>query len=598
MCGIAGIADFKRNVVSVETLNKMLAAQFHRGPNDQGIYHNEHVCMGMRRLAIIALENGAQPCFSNNERFALVFNGEIYNYQELRRELISQGYRFVTDSDAEVIVNLYQRDGLDFYNQLEGMFAIAIYDKIEDSFLLARDYTGKKPLFYAFHDGVLSFASELKALLEQKNIKRKINLPALDYFLRYRVVPGDQSIFESVQKVPPGSTIVFNARGQTQQHHWRVDYKSDEAPSLDDWVDEIDAALNQAISKRLSAEVPVGTMLSGGLDSSLVTAIACKQQKRKLNTFAVGFHEADYSELDYARRLAEDLGTEHHSYIINRDEALDAAHKMVSHFGEPFAFPSSIACYFMYFLARQNVTVVLGGDGADELFGGYARYEFAGCYPNFPSNAILPRKVDIPGRDWSPNTFSTFYLSLLTDGLGLKQRRQLYSPMFKKHLTDVPSENPSFRKAPILAAMEYDFNHWMKEAQLVKIDTASMANSLEVRSPFLDKQVIAIGSKLPHRYKIQKEQRKFLLYTLAKRYLPDYIARRKKQELAVPLEKWIFSSIKEKIFEVILSDRALSRGYFDADQLRSFVKEAQEEDSYMLWTLYILEKWHEIIADG
>jgi asparagine synthase (glutamine-hydrolysing) len=369
---------------------------------------------------------------------------------------------------------------------------------------------------------------------------------------------------------------------------------------LGDRVDQLDEALNTAVAKRLVAEVPVGTMLSGGLDSSLITAIACKQGYRRLKTFAVGFREAEFNELAYARRLADDLGTDHHDYIITPTEAFEAAHGLIAHFGEPFAFPSSIASYFMYRLAREHVTVVLGGDGADELFGGYARYSLVAAFPNFSTGFVLPRKVDLGDETWR-DRFREFYQALLTDGLGSNLRQALYSAILKQQLTEDTRVTPMRRYGDELvchsdhlsAAMQYDFNHWMREAQLVKVDIASMANSLESRAPFLDKHVIRIGSRTPSALKIRDGKEKYLLHSVARRYLPDYILNRKKQELAVPLEQWIVTSMKTQIAETLLGDEALARGYFDPDALRRFVNTSDGRQSYAMWTLYMLEKWHQ-----
>ncbi|KYN62864.1 asparagine synthetase B [Pantoea agglomerans] len=607
MCGIAGVINYHRQPTQPSLLASMLASLKHRGPDQEGVYHQGHVGIGMRRLKIIALDNGAQPCYSNDGRYVLVFNGEIYNYRLLRAELIAQGFRFETESDAEVIVNLYQRDGEAFYQRLDGMFALAIYDRIDDTLLLARDPAGKKPLFYALHDGVVSFSSELNSLLKDERIPRHIDPVALDYYLRFRVVPGDRCIFQNISKVPAGGGVSFALGKESRQHYWRVAYQPepDEKP-LEQWIDEIDEYLNQAISKRLMAEVPIGTMLSGGLDSSLITAIACKQSRHKLKTFAVGFNESAFSELEYSRRLAKELGTEHHDFIITPGEAFDAAHDLVKHFGEPFAFPSSIASHFMYRLARQHVAVVLGGDGADELFGGYARYSLVANFPHLPAEHKLPRKVDLLNKTWRADEFPEFYQALLTDGVGGQLRQQLYSRSMALRLAEEGSvaqvrsyrDELTMHSDPLSAAMEYDFNHWMQEAQMVKVDIASMANSLEVRAPFLDRQIVGFGSRLPGQLKLHAGKEKYLLQCLAKRYLPDYIVDRKKQELAVPLEQWMVSSMKTLIIDTLTSEQALSRGYFNPDKLRQFVREFDGSHSYALWTMYMLEKWHQQFFDN
>lgn len=406
----------------------------------------------MRRLKIIALDNGAQPCYSNDGRYVLVFNGEIYNYRILRAELIAQGFRFDTESDAEVIVNLYQRAGEAFYQRLDGMFALAIYDRINDTLLLARDPVGKKPLFYALRDGVVSFSSELSSLLKDQSIPRRIDPVALDYYLRFRVVPGDRCIFQGVSKVPAGG----------------------------------------------------GVSITHGQES------------------------------------------------------------------------------------RQNY------------------YSLVANFPHLPAEHNLPRKVDLFNKIWQADSFPEFYQALLTDGAGGQLRQQLYSRQMALQLAEENSvaqvrsygDELTRRPGPLSAAMEYDFNHWMQEAQMVKVDIASMANSLEVRVPFLDKQVVGLGSSLPTRFKLHAGKEKYLLHCLAKRYLPDYIVNRKKQELAVPLEQWMVSSMKTRIIDTLTSEQALSRGYFNPSRLRQFVREFDGGQSYALWTLYMLEKWHQQFIDN
>lgn len=606
MCGIAGIVDFNFNSIDESKIKIMLSALHYRGPDQEGVFLDGHAGLGIRRLKIIALDNGAQPCFSNNNRFVLVFNGEIYNYRLLRHQLIKQGYSFTTDSDAEVIVNLFQRDRENFYHSLDGMFAVAIYDRKENSLFLARDYSGKKPLYYFYDSGVTVFASELNSLLKYGQIPKEINIEALDYFLKFRVTPGDQSILRSVNKVNPGGGVFFNQQDCFPKQYWRVHYQPlTPASNLNQWLNDLDKCLNESIEKRLTAEVPVGTMLSGGLDSSLITAMAQKQSSKPLNTFSIGFHEAKFNEADHARRLAKDLGTCHHEFFIDADQAIETAHQLVAHFGEPFAFPSSIASYLMYQLAKQEVTVVLGGDGADELFGGYARYQLVSQFPHLPLDAKLPRRVDLQSKPWANYGFNEFYQDLLTDGLGRNLREKLYRPDIKASLlTQAISQSNKFssttgtkERSTLTQAMEHDFNHWMLEAQLVKIDIASMANSVEVRAPFLDKHVIELATRLPESYKIHNGQEKFILYELAGRYLPPYVKTRKKQELAVPLEKWVFSSFKSLIINTIIGEQALERPYFNPDALRLYVNQATEEDSYALWTLYTLEKWHQQFID-
>lgn len=602
MCGIAGIIDFEGRGVDVGLFNDMLSKLVHRGPDEVGSYIDGNVAIGIRRLKVIALDNGSQPCFSTNGRYVVVFNGEIYNFKVLRNELISLGHSFKTDSDAEVIVNLYQQYGAKFCDYLEGMFAVAIYDRLAGALLLARDPVGKKPLFFTNHAGCLYFSSELGSLLCNQELPRDLNYAALDYFLRFRVIPVNECIFNSIKKLPPGTFVYFNNSTTTATHYWQVKYSEDREMDVDKAVDDLDRLLTAAVETRLAAEVPVGTMLSGGLDSSLVTAIACRLKPGKMHTFSVGFNEATYNELQYSRALARDLGTIHKDIIVTAKPALEAANQLVAHFGEPFAFPSSIASFFMYQLAAKDVTVVLGGDGADEIFGGYARYNLVRGFPDNIKLDNLPRRVDLPNDSLSNLTFAQLYQGLLTDGLTTPLHTMLYSPNLLERLATFDAEKAMEKRFspldssqnPLGAAMSFDFNHWMPEAQLVKVDIASMANSLEVREPFLDKHVVQFGTALPNELKIHSGKEKFVLNKVAQRYLPEYILNRKKQELSVPIDQWLVSSLHDEIVQMITSEEALSRNYFNPDALISFAHEADHRNSYALWTLYILEKWHRV----
>jgi asparagine synthase (glutamine-hydrolysing) len=605
MCGITGVIDLNGHPIEDTVFDRMLEKLIHRGPDEAGHFVDSNFALGIRRLKVVALENGSQPCFSTNKQYVIVFNGEIYNFKILRDQLRGLGYQFNTGSDAEVIVNLYQQYGSSFCDYLEGMFAAAIYNRVTGELILARDPTGKKPLFFANHAGRVYFSSELDSLLCATDLPRDLNYSALDYYLRFRVIPSDESIFKVIQKVPPGTFIRFNSSGVTVTRYWQVEYREDISKhNIDECVDELDSLLTAAVETRLAAEVPVGTMLSGGLDSSLVTAIACRLKPGKLHTFSVGFNEAEYNELAFARSLAHDLGTIHRDITITAQPALEAANRLIAHFGEPFAFPSSIACFFMYQLAAEDVTVVLGGDGADEVFGGYARYRLVQQFPDQLSLKDLPRQVELANYAIGHHEFDQLYQNLLTDGLTESLRTSLYSPSFLEQL-EFCRANEKLQKRfsvlnsqndPLKAAMSFDFNHWMPEAQLVKVDISSMANSLEVREPFLDRSVIQFGTSLSNAMKIHPLKEKYVLNKLAERYLPSYILNRKKQELSVPIDKWLVTSLRNEIVQTVVSEEALSRGYFKPDALRTFVQHADYRNSYALWTLYILEKWHRVFA--
>jgi asparagine synthase (glutamine-hydrolysing) len=615
MCGIAGCfvtaeigpqLSARETVHLKKTRNRLLDALFHRGPDEVGYLDREGCCLGIRRLRVIALSNGSQPCVSSCGRFSIVFNGEIYNYLSLRSWLLDNGYQFRTDSDAEVIVNLYEHCGKSLFEHLEGMFAFAIYDEERGDVLLARDRAGKKPLHY-YQDGeYVYFSSEPGELV--KTVKQiSIDFDSLNYYLSYRVVPAERSVIRGLNKVPPGGYTCFSDGVIHQEKYWRPSYSSSPVgtKSYDALLDELDSALCESVEKRLQAEVKTGTMLSGGLDSSLITAIARRVKGPNLNTFSIGFADGRFDESPYARTVADYLKTDHHEFVIEPDDAFKFAEQLIVHFGEPFAFPSSIASFAMFKLARRHVTVVLGGDGADELFGGYSRYRYVVDYPDVPVDHSLPRCVDLPTKS---SDFPEFYLGLLTEGCSKQLKRELLSQASREQieLTEIFDQLKSelvcttqtaSNSKRLDAALQFDFKHWMREAQLVKVDIASMANSVEVREPFLDSKVIEIGTRLTANFKLDEDRRKVILYDLAKRYLPSVITDRPKQELAVPLEKWLTGHYRSLVTTTLTSERALSRGIFDSEKLIDFASNFQEDDCYAAWTLFCFERWCQCFLD-
>ena len=389
MCGIAGkmFAD-RQHRVDPELLAKMCRAMIHRGPDDEGLHMAGHVGLGMRRLRVIDLPGGHQPMANENEYIWTVFNGEIYNYRELRDDLESRGHRFRTASDTEVIVHLYEEKGRACLDDLRGMFAFALYDSRSDELLLARDRVGKKPLYYAELDGSLVFSSELQSLLSDRQVDRTVDLRAIDQYLTALFVPHPRTIYRSVKQLPPGSYAIFS-RGRLQiDRYWTVRYDDiDRDRSFDETVDELDKRLRESVRLRLLADVPLGAFLSGGLDSSLVVALMQKVGGRQVRTFSIGFEDASFNELGYARQVARELGTEHEDYTVTYGMK-DLLPKLLDHFGEPFADSSALPTYHLSEFTRKSVTVALSGDGGDEIFGGYRRYRarlMADSYNRWPA---------------------------------------------------------------------------------------------------------------------------------------------------------------------------------------------------------------------
>ena len=608
MCGIAGEINFQSGNVSPENVSRMCDLLVHRGPDEGGYHFSPNAVFGIRRLKVIGVVNGSQPVHSPLQRATCVFNGEIYNYIELKQWLEEEGYVFQTNTDAEVIVHLYDKLGIESLKKLRGMFALAIYDDVHRRLILARDRAGKKPLNYAeTSSGSVVFASEIGALISHPEVSKEINREAIDRFLSFRIIPAPLTIYRDVHKVKPGTALVFERGRKTEQRYWSFDFSERHQDKTEaELIGTIDALLVDAVKVRLQSEVPLGALLSGGLDSSLIVSIMSRMIKQPMHTFSIGFADRNFNELDYAKLVSDYCGTIHHECLISPTSALGVFDELLLKFGEPYAFPSAIACYFMNRLARQYVTVALTGDGADELFCGYNRYKMFAAMPDLPILQRLSGKVDLEVLANADGDISAEYQSVLTDGLRDSVKRQIYSRDFRSYLPATFPVNylhERFSRNAHLGdrlsrAMEVDCNFWLSDAQLVKIDIASMANSVEVRCPMLDQKLVEFVSGIGTRHKLIDGEEKRILKRLARNYLPQAITERPKKELAVPLENWLATSLRTEITKVLLSDEALSRGYFDPDRLIPFINNYGPSDSYAVWTLYVLEQWHKLNGAG
>ncbi|HEX8343155.1 MAG TPA: asparagine synthase (glutamine-hydrolyzing) [Actinoplanes sp.] len=603
MCGIAGVAGGPLD--SAEAFTRAACARMaHRGPDREDHHRGPGIALGMCRLSIIGGDGGAQPAYSPDRRVVCVVNGEIYNYRALREHLERAGRPVTGIGDAHVIPALYELYGDSFVDHLVGMFAIALHDGRTGELKLITDRVGKKPLFYATVGGGIAFASELAPLAAHPAIPAGIDPLAIDQYLSYRVVPAPHTIYAAIRKLPPASILTFRPGAAPQiREYWQFDFTDRHRDDPAATTDRLDELLTTAVADRLESEVPLGAMLSGGLDSSLVVAIASKLTGRRLNTFSVGFEEARFDESAHARVVAEHCGTRHHTYRIGPDDARTAIDAILSHIGEPYAFPSAIASYYMYRLAKEHVTVVLTGDGADEIFAGYRRYRI---FRDFPAVAEADRaRVDMDALARAGD-IADRYEAVLIDGVRTGLRTELYSPAFRARL---PQDYPINHLRPRLAAtagrtddlsrlMQLDSRLWLPDAQLVKIDRMAMAHSVEPRSPMLDHRLIDYVTGIPSGHKLVGHDEKAILKRVAARYLPDQIVHRDKQELAVPLETWLSQHLRPLITATITSDRALDRGYFRPDVVRRLAADFRASDSYALWTLFMLERWHELFLDA
>jgi len=602
-------------------MRAMREAIVHRGPDSAGEHCDAHVALGVRRLRVIDLITGDQPQCGEQDRVWTVFNGEIYNFQELREELASQGHRFRTRSDTEVIVHLYERDGDRGIEKLDGMFALAIWDSATRTLLLARDRLGKKPLLYFEAEGELYFASEHQALLAGLRPRRlPVDSDAIALYLRLGYVPAPFDAFGGTRKVQPGELLVWRDGRASCRRYWSP-------PSGIERIDEREAIvelrrlLDSAVAKRLVADVPVGAFLSGGVDSSsLVASMAA--QAPIVRTFTIGFEELDYSEVRHARRVAEHYGTEHHEFVV-RPDMLAVLPLLVRHYGEPFADSSAVPTYYLSKLTRGSVTVALAGDGGDELFAGYQRHHavhLAGVVDWVPAGVrtpVLAAAERVLARRGSERSASV-RLRRFVRGLGQpKEQRYLAWLAISDEAWLEDSATESFVESTRLAAAELrrrasafegdavrqarglDLSMYLPDDLLVKVDIASMANSLEVRSPFLDRALVEFALRLPTSLLIRGTRRKWILRRAFADTVPKENLARRKQGFGLPVGRWLRSELRPMLEDMVLSDRALGRGFLRPEPVHRLVREhvAGVDHTHRLWSLLMLELWHREFVD-
>lgn len=604
-------------------LKRMADAVTHRGPDSFGHHDSFGVGLGIRRLRVIDLVTGDQPIANEDRSIWTVLNGEIYNFQELRPALQAAGHRFVTGTDTEVIVHAYEEYGDEFVTRLRGMFALAIWDQRARRLVLARDRLGKKPLLYAHLGGDLLFASEMQGLLAGGGVPREVDLGALGDYLAHGYVPTPATVFRSVRKLRPGHLLVWEQGRVMTRRYWSLDYGPKSALSEEAALDELEARLSEAVRLRLIADVPIGALLSGGIDSSLVVAFMARHSA-KVNTFSIGFEDSAYDELAHARRVAKQYDTEHHEFVV-RPDAAAVLPTLVRHYGEPYADSSAIPTYYVAQLARQHVTVALNGDGGDESFAGYDRYRgmvLAAAIRRVPGlAAIAPALVGgarhLPGL--SERTAGRAERFLAAARLSDRDRyagwvsairpelwRKLVAPDVAARISAERSRTVerTFDElsslGPIDRLLATDVVTYLLDDLLVKMDIASMANSLETRSPFLDHEVVEFAARLPERYKLGPlGEQKHLLKRLARRHIPRENIERPKMGFGVPVGRWLRAELRDMAEEALLGTHARSRGYLELDAVRRIWDEHQAgaDRTYPLWTLLMLELWQREFID-
>ena len=631
MCGICGLYNHGSGLaVEREDLKAMNDLIVHRGPDDEGYFEAGNVGLAMRRLSIIDLSTGHQPITNEDGTAWIVFNGEIYNYLELREMLLARGHKFRTKSDTEAILHLYEEKGPDFPKELRGMFAVAIWDGKKKRLVLARDRLGKKPLFYAHTPDSFVFGSELRCLLTRPEVKREVNPAAVDAYLSLQYIPSPLSIFKGVKKLEPASTLVFQDGRLATEKYWDLpvgEEKLGHVP-LPELKERLKAELSEAVKIRLMSEVPLGAFLSGGIDSSVVTALMAKHSSTPVKTFAIGFKEEKFSELGYARQVAEMYGTKHTEFTVEAKMA-DVLEKLAWHYGEPYADSSALPSYFVSRETRKAVTVALNGDGGDEAFGGYLRYvgmkaesvvaglprwtklAALGAISGFPKTAPfnffwrLEKFLKLSAME----TLEKRYLSTVSF-FGPGETDGLYSPAFanalgadrgyaERYISGLFALNPH---DDLLNRMSYtDLRSYLPECLMTKMDIASMANSLETRSPFLDHKVLEFAFRLPGNLKLKGfGGTKWILKETFRDMLPPEIYRRGKMGFGIPLGIWFRGELKDYWAGACLSKKALGRGYFRPEALFRLWDEHQRgtrDHGYKLWALLMLELWHRQYAD-
>jgi asparagine synthase (glutamine-hydrolysing) len=617
VCGIAGIVRWDRAPVLEEEIRGMCGAIVHRGPDEEGVYIGDGVALGMRRLSIIDLEGGHQPISNEDGTVWIVFNGEIYNYRELRRDLERNGHTFRTDSDTETIVHLYEDLGARCVERLRGMFGFAIWDERRRQLLIARDRLGIKPMYYAERNGELVFSSELKPILTLGGIPRTIDWGAANHLFTFLSTPSDQSIVHGVKKLEP-ACVAIGTPGQPLaiDKYWDVTFEPNESATEAELVEQLRALLVESVTLHQVSDVPVGAFLSGGLDSSAVVALMAKPAAGRLKTFSIGFAESDFNELQYARDVASQFGTDHHDLVL-RPDVVSIVEDLTWYLDEPFGDTSAIPTYMVSKLASEHVKVVLSGDGGDELFAGYDKYV---TEARERQRDRLPRPLRVLagtiGRVIPEGVSGRRFLThLALDG----PRRYLdASTLFAGEDLRKLFQSDAFRRlaqhdplAESLAALQHGGVDWLASAQyrdlhtylpldiLTKVDRATMAHSLEARPPLLDHRLVEFAATVPARFRLRDGTTKYLFKQAMRGILPDAIIDRQKRGFAVPLATWFRGDLAGFARDLLLSTRCRERGFFDTRYIERLLalNERGRNLDLQLWTVMSFELWCQRFLD-
>lgn len=630
MCGICGIFHSERTRgVNRELLAAMNHQIVHRGPDDDGFFVEENIGLAMRRLSIIDIQTGHQPLSNEDGNVWIVFNGEIYNHQDLRKDLQVRGHRYRTKSDTETIVHLYEEYGTKCVEHLRGMFAFAIWDRTKRCLFLARDRLGIKPLYYRFENNTLLFGSEIKTLLAYAGVKPEFNRGVLAEYLAFGYLAGEETMYAGIRKLLPGHTLTIDEHGHLRASpYWDLNVSVDDGSrSREYYVRSYREQLEECVSSHLMSDVPLGVFLSGGLDSSAIAALTTKIRREPIETFSVGYGEDAFSELPYARTIADHLKSRHHEVRLSRDEFFQTLPQLIWHEDEPIVWPSSVALYFVARLARERVTVVLTGEGSDETLGGYTRYPWTllnsrmdniyrtltpavlrrilrNGIGSFPIDAASKRKLEHTflvrdGASWPSFYFDNFY-----SAFSAADQDDLLTPQAKQMVGDAYAGSMKYwndSSGELLHRLLYtDIKTYLVEL-LMKQDQMSMAASIESRVPFLDHALVEFTASIPAKYSTRGMAGKCILKLAVEDLLPKSIVHRRKMGFPTPWAYWLSGPSLDTLRDLLMESRTLERGFFHPEAINRLFAEhtaGHHDHGNRIWRLLNLEVWHRIFLDG
>jgi asparagine synthase (glutamine-hydrolysing) len=620
MCGIAGKLYFDpKKQIDAHQIKKMTDLIAHRGPDDDGVFIDGCIGLGNRRLAIVDLSPaGHMPMSDGSKKIWITYNGEIYNFLQLKTELEKSGVKFHSHTDTEVIIELYKKHGTDCLKFLRGMFAFAIWDSEKKTLFAARDRIGKKPFKYYLDSHCFIFASELKSILANPEVKKEPDLEAIDEYLTYQYVPHPKTGFKNIYKLEPGHFLIIQ-NGILEKHkYWDLDYHAQENLSEVEWKKQIENKLTESIKLRLISDVPLGAHLSGGIDSSVVVALMAKISSTPVKTFSIGFQESDYNELPFARMVAQKYNTDHQEFIVEPN-AIGILPKLAYHYEEPYADSSALPTWYLSELTRKHVTVALNGDGGDENFAGYSRYNAMKLYKLL---AMIPAKnalAEVNRMLYAATTLKLFrkeqrFLSSysgkpvdfyrnIIDYLDQKDKDQIYTEDFKHQVAHsswnsfIDQYYSSNQASNWLDKVLYtDIKTYLPDDLLVKVDIASMAHSVEVRSPLLDHEFMEMTAKIPSDLKLKGKNKKYILKQLAYDLLPRECIDRPKQGFGVPLEHWFRGNLYDYLQTNLLDEKFIGLGWFKRPGIQKLIddhKSRKQNNANQLWALLMLRTWYQ-----